>query len=56
MFPDFRFQWLVTEMKRNIPMELNFLQEAENAEKAATMFKHFPWLKVCKYTFYNFNT
>lgn len=48
VFPDFRFQWLVTEMKRNIPMELNFLQEAENAEKAAAMFKHFPWLKVPK--------
>lgn len=33
-------------MKRNIPMELNFLQEAKNAEKATTMFEHFPWLKV----------
>ncbi|KAE8750039.1 hypothetical protein FOCC_FOCC003163 [Frankliniella occidentalis] len=48
VFPDFRFQWLVTEMKRNIPMELNFLQEAENAEKASKMFHHFPWLKVPK--------
>lgn len=48
IFPDFRFQWLVTEMKRNIPMELNFLQEAENAERATKMFHHFPWLKVPK--------
>lgn len=29
-------------------MELDFLQEAKNTEKACLMFRHFPWLKVRK--------
>jgi len=45
-FPDFRFQWLVDEMKRNVPLELNFKNEGLNSEKAAAAFQHFPWLKV----------
>lgn len=45
-FPDFKFSWLVKETKRNIPIELDFLQEGHNAEKVGKMFGHLPWLKV----------
>lgn len=48
IFPEFRFQWLVDETKKNIPQELNFAQEGENAEKVAEMFKNYHWLKVPK--------
>ncbi|XP_075226609.1 aarF domain containing kinase 1 isoform X2 [Lycorma delicatula] len=46
IFPDFRIQWLVDETKKNIPLELNFLKEAENTEKVREMFKSFSWLKI----------
>lgn len=48
VFPDFKFQWLVNESKKNIPTELNFENEGHNAEKIARMFKDIPWLKVPK--------
>ncbi|XP_069697834.1 aarF domain-containing kinase 1 [Periplaneta americana] len=46
VFPDFKFSWLVKESKRNIPIELDFLNEGHNAEKVSKMFSHIPWLKV----------
>lgn len=46
VFPEFKFQWLVDETKKNIPQELDFHQEGCNAEKVAKMFKHLQWLKV----------
>lgn len=46
VFPEFKFQWLVDETKKNIPIELNFEQEGKNAEKVANMFKHYEWLKI----------
>ncbi|KAJ8938163.1 hypothetical protein NQ318_011928 [Aromia moschata] len=48
IFPEFKFQWLVDESKKNIPQELNFAQEGHNAEKMADMFKDVEWLKVPK--------
>ncbi|KAJ6630495.1 AarF domain-containing kinase 1, partial [Pseudolycoriella hygida] len=48
VFPDFKMQWLVDETKKNLPKELNFLHEGENAEKAAKMFQNYKWLKVPK--------
>uniref|UniRef100_A0A1B6DRM8 Protein kinase domain-containing protein n=1 Tax=Clastoptera arizonana TaxID=38151 RepID=A0A1B6DRM8_9HEMI len=48
VFPNFKFQWLVDETKRNIPIELDFLQEAKNTEKVRHMFRHFSWLKIPK--------
>lgn len=33
VFPDFKFQWLAEETKKNLPMELDFLNEGKNAEK-----------------------
>lgn len=47
-FPEFKFQWLVDETKKNIPQELNFEQEGHNAEKVTEMFQHFDWLVVPK--------
>lgn len=37
-FPDFKFQWLVDETKRNVPKELDFTVEGKNAEKIAQLF------------------
>lgn len=38
--------WLVDEAKKNLPLELDFLNEGRNAEKVAQMLKHFDFLKV----------
>ncbi|KAG9268895.1 putative aarF domain-containing protein kinase 1 [Astyanax mexicanus] len=48
LFPDFAFMWLVEEAKRNMPLELDFLNEGRNAEKVASMLKQFDFLKVPK--------
>ncbi|XP_012692144.1 aarF domain-containing protein kinase 1 [Clupea harengus] len=48
LFPDFAFMWLVEEAKKNMPLELDFLNEGRNAEKVAGMLKHFDFLKVPK--------
>ncbi|XP_009976286.1 PREDICTED: uncharacterized aarF domain-containing protein kinase 1 [Tauraco erythrolophus] len=46
IFPDFEFMWLVEEAKKNLPLELDFLNEGRNAEKVAHMLKSFDFLKV----------
>lgn len=46
LFPDFAFMWLVEEAKKNMPLELDFLNEGHNAERVALMLAHFPFLKV----------
>ncbi|XP_062974991.1 aarF domain-containing protein kinase 1 isoform X1 [Elgaria multicarinata webbii] len=48
IFPDFEFMWLVDEAKKNLPLELDFLNEGRNAEKVAHMFRCFDFLKVPK--------
>lgn len=48
VFPDFQMQWLIDETKRNIERELDFMQEGKNAEKVASLFKQYKWLKVPK--------
>ena len=40
------FMWLANEMKINMPLELDFTQEARNAEKVARIFRDFDWLRV----------
>jgi aarF domain-containing kinase len=35
IFPDFKFQWLVDESKKNLPVELDFMQEGRNTEKVS---------------------
>lgn len=46
VFPQFEFMWLVEEAKKNLPLELDFLKEARNAEKMADMVRKFPFLRV----------
>ncbi|XP_058847745.1 aarF domain-containing protein kinase 1-like isoform X1 [Acipenser ruthenus] len=48
LFPDFGFMWLIEEAKKNMPLELDFLNEGRNAERVANMLKHFEFLKVPK--------
>ncbi|KAM3918753.1 aarF domain-containing protein kinase 1 [Leptodactylus fuscus] len=48
VFPQFEFMWLVEEAKKNLPRELDFLNEAQNAEKMADMVRKFPFLKIPK--------
>lgn len=48
VFPEFKFQWLVNESKKNIPQELDFALEGHNAEKVAKMFEDIDWLKIPK--------
>uniref|UniRef100_A0A1I8BSS8 ABC1 domain-containing protein n=1 Tax=Meloidogyne hapla TaxID=6305 RepID=A0A1I8BSS8_MELHA len=48
VFPNLRLNWLVNEMKRNLPIELDFVYEAANADRIRQMFAHLPFLKVCK--------
>lgn len=38
VFPKFKLQWLATEMRANLPLELNFKHEAENAKRCARNF------------------
>ncbi|CAM4647871.1 unnamed protein product [Leuciscus chuanchicus] len=48
LFPDFAFMWLVEEAKKNLPLELDFLNEGRNAEKIADMLRKFNFLKIPK--------
>ncbi|KAM0730151.1 AarF domain-containing kinase 1 [Formica fusca] len=48
VFPDFKFDWLVDETKRNIPQELDFTREGKNAEKVQKLFGDYRWLRVPK--------
>ncbi|XP_050445118.1 aarF domain-containing kinase 1 [Cataglyphis hispanica] len=48
VFPDFKFDWLVDETKRNIPQELDFTREGKNAEKVQKLFGDYHWLRVPK--------
>uniref|UniRef100_A0A183VG56 ABC1 domain-containing protein n=1 Tax=Toxocara canis TaxID=6265 RepID=A0A183VG56_TOXCA len=48
LLPDFHLLWLVDEMKKNLPLELDFTNEAANAERVRTMYAHLDYLKVPK--------
>lgn len=48
IFPDFKIQWLVDESKRNLPVELDFLNEGRNAETIQKHFNKYDWLRVPK--------
>ncbi|XP_068821418.1 aarF domain-containing protein kinase 1 isoform X6 [Capricornis sumatraensis] len=49
LFPEFEFMWLVDEAKKNLPLELDFLNEGRNAEKVAQMLKYFDFLKISRH-------
>ncbi|CAG2113844.1 unnamed protein product [Medioppia subpectinata] len=46
IFPEFSFLWLAEETKRNLPLELDFINEGRNAERLARTFANFLWLKI----------
>ncbi|CAI5450144.1 unnamed protein product [Caenorhabditis angaria] len=46
VFPEFKLMWLVDEVKRNLPKELDFEHEAKNADEARKRFKHLDFLKI----------
>ena len=48
VFPKFEFMWLAEEMRKNLPLELDFRQEGKNAEKVSKMYANYDWLKVPK--------
>jgi len=48
MFPEFRFQWLVDQIKKNVPLELDFLNEGQNCERMGTYLEKFPNISVPK--------
>ncbi|KAL3838737.1 hypothetical protein ACJIZ3_023328 [Penstemon smallii] len=39
IFPDYRFEWMVSEFEKSIASELDFIQEAKNSERTAISFK-----------------
>ncbi|XP_041354030.1 aarF domain-containing protein kinase 1-like isoform X2 [Gigantopelta aegis] len=47
-FPDFQYIWLAEETKKNLPKELDFIQEGHNCERVSRMFKKFDFLKIPK--------
>lgn len=46
LFDDFDYDWMVKDMKNNIPQELDFRIEASNAIKIKELFKRDPHIKV----------
>ena len=40
IFPEVHFQWLVREIKRNLPNELNFFQEAVNCHRFSRAYRY----------------
>ena len=42
VFPEFEFTWLGEEMQTNLPLELNFVHEAENTAHAKANFSNVP--------------
>ena len=49
-FPQFEFMWLAEEMKKNVPLELSFVQEAKNAEKVAQIMRKRVTKEILKYS------
>ncbi|XP_014783869.1 aarF domain-containing protein kinase 1 isoform X4 [Octopus bimaculoides] len=48
IFPGFKYTWLAQETEKNLPLELDFLQEGKNCEKVSKMLQHFSFLKIPK--------
>ncbi len=50
VFPEFTFQWLVEEIRSNLPLELDFCQEARNQERFSAMFTHLKSVHAREYS------
>nr|KAG5698084.1 hypothetical protein BaRGS_031774 [Batillaria attramentaria] len=48
LFPGFQYVWLAEETKKNLPIELDFIQEGHNCEQVARILHKFDFLKVPK--------
>lgn len=46
LFPEYRFQWMISEFTKTIAMELDFNQEAKNSERTARNFENNNLVKV----------
>lgn len=46
LFPGFKYVWLAEETKKNLPIELDFVQEGQNCEQIAGILHKFDFLKV----------
>lgn len=46
IFPEFSFLWLAEETKKNLPLELDFINEGRNAERLKRTFAKFSWLRI----------
>lgn len=46
LFPEYRFEWMISEFTKNIAMELDFNQEAMNSERTARNFRNNNLVKV----------
>lgn len=51
IFPKFTFVWLAEETERNLPIELDFLNEGKNIEKVASIFRKHKFVKVIYFIF-----
>ncbi|XP_035824721.1 aarF domain-containing protein kinase 1 [Aplysia californica] len=47
-FPNFNYVWLAEETKKNLPVELDFVNEGQNCERLGEMLSKFEFLKVPK--------
>ena len=46
LFQDFDYDWMIKDMKKNIPQELDFRIEASNAIRIKSLFSKDPHIKV----------
>jgi aarF domain-containing kinase len=46
VFPAFEFDWLVSELETNIPLELDFVNDKKNAESCQNRFRYYDGLKI----------
>jgi aarF domain-containing kinase len=46
IFPRFKFVWLAEETEKNLPIELDFINEGKNIERVAKLLEKFKFVKV----------
>lgn len=46
LFKEFNYNWLLEDLKRNLPQELDFEIEARNSKKMKEIFKDNPQIKI----------
>jgi len=47
-FKDYNFGWILNDLRKNLVLELNFLQEGQNAERCAKDMEKFSFVHVPK--------